>query len=79
MSNVKVIKSKKTIRFFDPRTVIAACIARFIVLEKRSIIEVTTEVTKEMSQWLLEEAGNMHESDNRKPGYEDLAERLIAR
>lgn len=79
MSNVKVFESEKRMRFKDPRTMIAACIAPWIILEKRSIIEATVEMTKEMSDWLLEEAGTMHESDQRKPGYEDLAARFIAR
>ncbi len=79
MSNVKVIQPSKTLRFYDPRTVIAACLAPWIILEKRSIIDATQEITKEMSQWLMEEAGKMHDADDRKPGYEDLAERLIAR
>ncbi len=79
MSNVKVIQPSKAIRFYDPRTVIAACIAPWIILEKRSIIEATQEITKEMSQWLTEEAGRMQESDNRRTGYEDLAQRLTAR
>ena len=79
MSNVKVIPAKKTLRFYDPRTMIAAAIAPWVMLEKRSMIEATLEITREMSHWLSEEAGEMHESDDRKPGYEDLAERLIAR
>jgi hypothetical protein len=79
MSNVKVIPAKKALRFYDPRTMIAAVIAPWVMLENRSIIEATLEITKEMSHWLSEEAGTMHESDDRKPGYEDLAARLIAR
>ena len=79
MSNVKVILPKNNFRFYDPRTMIAACISPWVILEKRSIIEATLEITKEMSHWLSEEAGTMHESDERKPGYEDLAKRLIAR
>lgn len=79
MSNVKVIKCEKRMRFQDPRTMIAACIAPWVIVGKRSIIEATVEMTKEMSHWLLEEAGTMHESDDRKSGYKDLAARLIAR
>lgn len=79
MSNVKVVESENKVKFFDVRTVIAACVARFIVLETRTIVQVTTEITEDVAAWLLEEAGEMRESDDRKPGYEDLARRFIAR
>lgn len=79
MPNVKVIESKRSIRFSDPRTMIAACIAPWVIPEKQSIVPATLSLSEEMSHWLKEEAGSMNESDNRKPGYEDLAKRLIAR